>query len=79
MKPITPKELAIKIENQVKGLAAGEGLNLSKLAELITANCDRPESAASLSQKLKRGSIKYSEILEISDILEYNVKIEKRR
>lgn len=53
MKPITPKELAVRIENQIKGLAAGEGLNLSKLAELITANCNRPESAASLSAKIK--------------------------
>lgn len=79
MKPITPKELAVKIENQIKGLAASEGLNLSKLAELISANCNRPESAASLSQKLKRGSIKYSEILEIANILDYNVTMDKRR
>lgn len=78
MKPITPKELAVRIENQIKGLAAGEGLNLSKLAELITANCNRPESAASLSQKLKRGSIKYSEILEIANILDYSVSIVKK-
>jgi len=79
MKPTTPTELARKIENQIRGLAACEGLNLSKLADLITNNCNRPESTASLSQKLKRGSIKYSEIIEITNILNYDISFNKRK
>ena len=73
MKPITQPERAKAIENQLRGVIAASGLSATQLAELITKKCGRPESAQSFSQKLKRGSIKYAEVLEIAELLNYKI------
>ncbi len=77
MKPITQPERAKAIENQLRGVIAASGLSATQLAELITKKCDRPESAQSFSQKLKRGSIKYAEVLEIAELLNYKIVWDK--
>ena len=77
MKPITAPERAKTIENQIRGYIAASGLSSTQLAEMITNECGRPESVQSFSQKLKRGSIKYAEVLEIAELLNYGIKWEK--
>lgn len=72
MKPIVNKDIARDIENQIRGYIAASGQTITSLANLITEKCERPES--SLSQKLKRGSIKYAEVLEIAELLNYNME-----
>lgn len=74
MKPIVKKDLAKVIENQIRGYIAASGQTATSLADLITEKCERPESVQSLSQKLKRGSIKYAEVLEIAELLNYNIE-----
>ncbi len=73
MKSVTSPIRAKLIENQLKGLIASCGLNVTQLAELITLECGRPESPQSFSQKLKRGSIKYAEVLEIAELLHFEL------
>lgn len=77
-KPTTDKGAAKAIENQIRGYIAASGLTATSLADLITEKCNRPESVQSLSQKLKRGSIKYSEVLEIAEILNYSIEWRKK-
>ena len=77
MKSITSPDRAKEIENQLRGVIAASGLNATQLADLITQKCGRPESVQSFSQKLKRGSIKYAEVLEIAELLNYDIKWEK--
>lgn len=78
VKPIVKKDLAKVIENQIRGYIAASGQTATSLADLITEKCERPESVQSLSQKLKRGSIKYAEVLEIAELLNYNIEWVKR-
>lgn len=72
-KPVTNKDIAKIIENQIRGYIAASGLNATSLAGLISERCGRSESVQSLSQKLKRGSIKYAEVLEIAELLGYSI------
>lgn len=76
-KPTVKKDLAQQIEYQVKGFTAASGYTITSLAAAIVANKNRPESPQSLSKKLKRGAIKYAEILEIADILGYRINWDK--
>ena len=73
MKSITSPDRAKEIENQLRGVIAASGLNATQLADLITQKCGRPESVQSFSEKLKRGSIKYAEVLEIAELLNFEL------
>lgn len=79
MRPVTAPDRAKQIENQLKSVIASVGLSATQLAELITQKCNRPESAQSFSQKLKRGSIKYAEVLEIAELLGFDIEWHKTR
>ena len=78
-KPIVKRDQAQKIEFQIKGAIASSGYSITSLAAAIVEHCNRPESAQSLSKKLKRGSIKYAEVLEIADILGYIINWDKKK
>lgn len=78
VKPIVKKDVATSIENQIRGYIAASGFTATSLADLITEKCGRPESVQSLSQKLKRGSIKYAEVLEIAELLNYSIDWHKK-
>lgn len=72
------QEKAIKIQRFLKSILAIEGLSLTDLARLITENCNRSEIPQTISQKLKRGTIKYVEMQEIADLLGYDIEWVKR-
>lgn len=61
------------ILNEVKNLAADRDMTLTKLAEIIGNKLGRKYSLASLSQKLRNGTISYKEIRIIAEILEYKI------
>lgn len=60
-----------KIRNQVKSTLALQGWTLTRVVQKI--NEQHPESrkttVQNISNKLSRGTIKYSEILEIAEII----------
>ena len=72
-------EKAIKTQRFVKSILAREGLSLTDLAALITEKCNRSEIPQTISQKLKRGTIKYVEMQEIADLLGYDIEWNKRK
>ena len=63
------------IRNQVKAMIALQGWTLTRVVQKI--NERHPESpkttVQNISNKLSRGTIKYSEILEIADIIGTNI------
>lgn len=73
------EENAIKIQRFLKSILAIEGLSLTDLARIITDKCNRTESPQTISQKLKRGTIKYAEMQEIADLLGYDIEWVKRK
>lgn len=64
------------IKNEVKSYIIKEGFTMKKIAGLL----DKESKVAlqNLSNKLTRGTIKYSEIKQIADILGYEIKWEKK-
>jgi len=61
------------ILNEVKNLVADRDITLTKLAQIMGQKLGRNYSLASLSQKLRNGTISYKEIRLIADILDYKI------
>lgn len=61
------------ILNEIKNLAADRDMTLTKLAETMGERLGRKYSLASLSQKLRNGTISYKEVRLIAEILNYKI------
>lgn len=61
------------ILNEIKNLVADRDLTLTKLSEKMGEKLGRKYSLASLSQKLRNGTITYKEIRLIAEILNYKI------
>lgn len=70
------KEQQKTIKNEVKSYIVKEGFTMKKVAGLLDEKSD--VALQNLSNKLTRGTIKYSEIKEIAEILGYEIKWEKK-
>lgn len=63
----------IEFEYFIKGKLAENGLNISKLAEMLGT------SQANLSKKIKIGSLNYVDLNHIADLLGYDIEWIKRK
>lgn len=61
----------------IKSLLALENITLTKVAEEMTNRTGKNYTMHNLSQKLSRKTIKFEEIILISEILGYKIKFEK--
>jgi len=52
---------------------------MSEVVERLAEEYGWSESVPNLSGKLRRGSLRYSEVLELADVLGYDVIWQKRR
>ncbi len=58
------------IRNEIKGYIASSGMTLTEVvAELNKRHPLRPTTTQNISNKLSRGTIRYSECKDIADIL----------
>lgn len=64
------------IRNEVKSKLAESGYSLTYVVEQMNKNRDEEHKTTTqnISNKLSRGTIKYSEIKEIADIIGYKIK-----
>lgn len=69
--------MKLQVREQIKTLLAQEDLKLKELAELITNKTGQKCSPDSLSQKLRRGSMTYNEVLMITELLGYRISFTK--
>lgn len=63
------------LKRQVKSMIVAKGYTMEKLAEELNAKYYTKESKANLSNKLKRGSLRYIDMQRIADILGYTIDI----
>lgn len=68
----------MKILAIIKSLLAQEATTMTKIAERLYAEKNRPLSMNNLSRKLRAETIKYVEVAEIADLLGYDIKFIKR-
>lgn len=67
------------IRKRIKNLLTNEDLTIKKLAEELTKKKQKHINPDTISQKLIRGSIKFNEVEEILDVLDYDIEFKKRQ
>ncbi len=66
------------VRKQVKILLLQEDMLLKELAAKLSERTDKTYTPDSLSHKIARNSLSYSEMVYIADILGYRIKFEKK-
>lgn len=69
----------MNIRNEIKSYIAREGITMSDLVAKLSAAYGWSASVPNLSEKLKRGSLRYREAQDIADLLGYEIVWQRRR
>ncbi len=66
------------VKNQIKFLASLKGLTLTDLKEEINKRYKKTDSIQNLSNKLRSGTFRVSEFIEIAEILDYEIILREK-
>ncbi|MBO6088090.1 LLM class flavin-dependent oxidoreductase [bacterium] len=66
------------IREQIKYLSAIQGITMLKLKEEVNKKYNKHDSIRNLGNKLRNGTFRVSELVEITDILGYDIYLHKR-
>lgn len=69
----------MKLRDEIKSYIVSAGWTITKLAEELNKRNGNDYTVQNLSNKIRKESLKYSEILEIADILGYKIKWELKK
>ena len=61
------------IRNEIKSYIIRTGMTMSEVVELLADEYGWSSSVPNLSGKLKRGSLRYREAVELADVLGYDL------
>ena len=67
------------VRNEIKSYIIRAGMTMNEVVELLADEYGWSSSVPNLSGKLKRGSLRYSEAVELADVLGYDLVWQKRR
>ena len=65
--------------NEIKSYITREGMTMTEVVELLADEYGWSSSVPNLSGKLRRGSLRYTEAVELADVLGYDLVWVKRR
>ena len=65
--------------NEIKSYITREGITMTSLVDLLVLQYGWSTSVANFSCKLRRGTLRYTEVVELSDVLGYDLVWVKRR
>ena len=65
--------------NEIKSYITREGMTMTEVVELLADEHGRSSSVPNLSGKLRRGSLRYTEAVELADVLGYDLVWVKRQ
>ena len=65
--------------NEIKSYITREGMTMTEVVELLADEYGWSSSVPNLSGKLRRGSLRYTEAVELADVLGYDRGWVKRR
>ena len=68
----------MNIRNEIKSLIVREGVTMSEVVRRLAAIHNWSASVPNFSDKLKRGTLRYSEALDVADVLGYQIVWQKR-
>ena len=69
----------MNIRNEIKAHIVQEGTTMSEIVRKLSVVHGWSASVPNLSDKLKRGTLRYSEVIELADVLDYDIIWKKRR
>ena len=67
------------IRNEIKAYIVREGMTMSEVVERLAQEYGWSNSVPNLSGKLRRGSLRYGEAVELADVLGYDIVWQKRK
>jgi len=62
-----------QVRNEIKSYIAQSGWTLTDIVKELNARNPEPTTTQNISNKLTRGTIKYSEVKEIADIIGFKI------
>lgn len=65
------------VKQEVKVMLARRGLTMKKLIEMLNEKHNRKDSIQNLSNKLNNNTIKYREVEEIAEILNFKIEFKQ--
>ena len=69
----------MNIRNEIKAQIVRAGFTMQELVDRLSDEYDWSDSFSNLSAKLQRESIRYKEVVELADVLGYDIVWQKRR
>lgn len=69
----------MSIRNEIKAQIIRVGFTMQELVDRLAEEYGWSDSVSNLSAKLQRESIRYKEVVELADVLGYNIVWQKRR
>ena len=69
----------MNIRNEIKAQIVRAGFTMQELVDSLSDEYDWSDSVSNLSAKLQRESIRYKEVVELADVLGYDIVWQKRR
>ena len=67
------------VRNEIKAQIVRAGYTMQEVVDRLHEEYDRSDSVSNLSAKLQRESIRYKEVVELADVLGYDLIWQKRR
>ena len=68
----------IMIKNEIKAIIVRSGYTMQEVLERLRDDYGWSDSLSNLSAKLQRESIRYREVIELADVLGYDIVWQKR-
>ena len=69
----------MNVKNEIKSIIVRSGMTMQEAVDLLPEEYGWSDSVSNLSAKLQRESIRYKEVLELADVLGYDLVWQKRR
>ena len=69
----------MNIRNEIKAQIIRAGFTMQELVDRLSDEYDWSDSVSNLSAKLQRESIRYKEVVELANVLGYDIVWQKRR
>ena len=69
----------MSVRNEIKAQIVRAGFTMQEVVDRLADEYDWSGSVSNLSAKLQRESIRYKEVVELADVLGYDLVWQKRR
>ena len=69
----------MNVRNEIKAQIIRTGMTMQEVVDLLANEYGWSDSVSNLSAKLQRESIRYKEVVELADVLGYDIVWQKRR